>query len=72
MAFPLVPILAVIAIAGGASTAIWYYRLSEEDREKADERAIELAKELFNKTIEELTKKEAKQIRDQVKDESAN
>jgi hypothetical protein len=72
MVVPLIPILAGIAMISGASTLIWYKRLSKEEREKADKIAAKTAKELFQKPIEELGKIEAKQVYKTVKSKFKN
>ena len=52
MIFPLIPILAIIAIIGGGGTLAWYSTLDDEERDFANE----LAFELFEKTVEELNR----------------
>ena len=52
MIFPLIPILAVVAIIGGGGTLAWYSTLDDEERDFANE----LAFELFEKTVEELNR----------------
>ena len=56
MIFPLIPILAVIAIIGGGGTLAWYSTLDDEERDFANE----LAFELFEKTVEELNRSQSK------------
>jgi hypothetical protein len=62
MVVPLIPILAGIAMVTGAGTLIWYKRLSKEERERADKMAARVARDLFEKPIEELKKIEAKKV----------
>ncbi len=60
--FPLIPLLALAAIVGGGATLIWYDRLSKEEKERADRLACGYAREVFNKTMEELSNAEAKHV----------
>jgi hypothetical protein len=69
MVFPIIPILAIVAMLGSGGTLVWYKRLSSEDREKADMKANEYAKNVYNKALDELSKPEARQINKQVKEE---
>ena len=69
MVFPIIPILAIAAILGGTGTLVWYKRLSPEDREKADMKANEYAKNMYNKALDELSKSEARQVNKQVKED---
>jgi hypothetical protein len=52
MIFPLIPILAIVAIIGGGGTLAWYSTLDDEERDFANE----LAFELFEKTVEQLNR----------------
>ncbi len=69
MPFPLIPLLAIAMILGGTGTLAWYSSLSREKREEADRKANELARQLFNKALDELTERQAKQVHDKVKPE---
>jgi hypothetical protein len=60
--FPLIPLLAIFAIVGGGATLVWYDRLSKEEKQKADRIACDYAKEVFNKSLEDLTNEEAKHV----------
>jgi len=60
--FPLIPLFALIAILGGGATLIWYDRLSPEKQQEADRIACDYAREIFGKTMKELTKAEANQV----------
>jgi hypothetical protein len=60
--FPLVPVLALIAIFGGGATLLWYEELSEKEKEKADRIACGYAKQLFNKSLEDLTKEQGNHV----------
>ena len=50
-------------------TLVWYSRLSPEEKARADERASEIAGELFNKALDKLTESEAAQVHKRVKRE---
>jgi hypothetical protein len=60
--FPLIPLLALGAILGGGYTLYWYSRLSREERERADRLAADYARDLFGKTLSQLTEAEAKRV----------
>lgn len=66
---PLIPILAILAIAGGTATLIWYSDLSKAEKEAADRRMNELAISWFRKKFIELANSQQKQIIQQVKKE---
>lgn len=53
---PLIPLLAIAALIGGAGTLYWYDSLSKEDKEKADAYAAELAWKLYQKSLKNLTR----------------
>ena len=59
MIFPLIPILAIVAIIGGGGTLAWYSTLDDEERDFANE----LAFELFEKTVEELNRGQSRILR---------
>lgn len=56
--FPLIPLLALFAIGGGAATLVWYDCLSKEDQEEADRIACGYAKQIYDKGMKELTSAE--------------
>ena len=58
MAFPIIPILAIGAIIGGAFTLTNYYSLSPREREQADR----LALDKFRKVFDDLAAAEQKKI----------
>jgi hypothetical protein len=60
--FPIIPILALLAIVGGGTTLLWYEELSREEKERANRLANHYAAELFDKTVKELTKSEANRV----------
>lgn len=43
MAIPMVPVIAVGSIVGGAIALPWYYSLSAEDRKAIDQKVTEVA-----------------------------
>jgi hypothetical protein len=60
--FPLVRVLALIAMCGGGATLYWYEQLSEEKRKEADRIACAYAKELFNKSLADLTSAQSSHV----------
>lgn len=62
MPFPIVPVLALIGIAGGISALSWYTKQSREDQMKADS----LALEWFGKKFKQLSQYQQDQIRKRV------
>ena len=71
MPFPIIPLLAIAAILGGAGTLAWYSRLSQAEKDKADRKANEYARQLFHKALDELTARQATQVHEQVRGELA-
>ena len=59
MIFPIIPILALVAILGGGATLGWYSRLTDEEKDLVNE----LALELFEKTVQQLNKSQSKLLR---------
>ena len=57
--FPLIPLLALAAIFGGGVTLAWYSNLSPEDQESADRIACEYARDIYQKSLEDLTEAQA-------------
>ena len=62
MPFPLIPILALLAIFGGTGTLVWYESLSSDDQDQANELTAYYAERIFHKTVAELTKDEAQAV----------
>jgi hypothetical protein len=60
--FPILPIAFGAAIIGGVAFLFWYEQLSESEKAKVDELSAEVARELFRKTIEQLTFWERQQV----------
>ena len=69
MPFPIIPLLAIAAILGGAGTLAWYSRLPQAKKDEADRKANEYARKLFNKALDELTTRQAAQISERVRKE---
>ena len=59
MIFPIIPIIALVAILGGGATLGWYSRLTDEEKDLVNE----LALELFEKTAKELNKSQSKLLK---------
>lgn len=60
---PLIPLLGWTGLIGGASSLLWYSRLSRDDKAKADRIAEEYASDLFDKARWQLTRSEETHIR---------
>jgi len=60
--FPIIPVLAIIAFVGSSGTLIWYGKLSKEEKQAADRMAINYARQLYGKAVDELTKDEASYV----------
>ncbi|HYV37939.1 MAG TPA: hypothetical protein VE988_19800 [Gemmataceae bacterium] len=60
--FPLIPLLAILAMVGGGATLAWYSELSKEEKEEADRIACGYAADLYQKGLKELTKAEAAHV----------
>lgn len=60
--FPLVPLLAIIAILTGGATLVWYDQLSTEEKEKADRIACDYARRIYHKSLEDLSKEQANHV----------
>lgn len=69
MPVPIIPLVAIATMLGSAGALAWYKGLSPEDRERADQRASELAEQLFAKALDQLSRRQARQVNDQVKGE---
>ena len=67
MPIPIIPILALGAIAGGAYTLKWYHAKSQKEREQADR----LALKWFGNRFRELAENQQIQIRKYLDDSIA-
>lgn len=56
MVFPLIPVAATSAIVLGGVTLTWYSRLKPDEKEAADRRANELAREWYGSSLDKLNK----------------
>jgi hypothetical protein len=60
--FPIIRLLAIIAVVGGSGTLIWYQKLSKEEQQAADRIAMNYARQLYGKAVNELTKDQASYV----------
>lgn len=60
--FPLLPLLGMAGIFGGAGTLAWYARLSKEEKAEADRVAENLASDVFGKAIWQLNRSESRHV----------
>lgn len=60
--FPVVPLLSLAGIVGGAVSLAWYHRLSPAQKAEADRVAAEYAWEEFRKRMTELAAPQARQV----------
>lgn len=65
--FPLIPLLGLISLMGGAGTLAWYSQLSKDDKAKADRIAEGYASDLFDKARWQLTRSEENHVRNLTK-----
>jgi hypothetical protein len=66
MPFPIIPILAIAAIAGGGVSLGWYYNLSAKEKEEADIKATNLVLACGKIAADGLTKGQATAIIEQI------
>ena len=59
---PLIPILCIAALIGDAGGLAWYESLSKDEQEKADKLAGELAWNLYQKSLKNLTRDQAENV----------
>jgi hypothetical protein len=60
--FPIVPVLAWAAMALGLGTLVWYELLSDDDKRKADAIAGQYAWEIYQKSLDQLTRYELSHV----------
>ncbi|MCE9566241.1 MAG: hypothetical protein K8U57_29820 [Planctomycetes bacterium] len=65
--FPIIPVLALVALFGGGATLYWYDALSRDEKARANRMVGDMAWQLFGKTVEELTEAEARHINNRIK-----
>lgn len=63
---PIIPLVCVASIIAGALGLTWYDSLPRQKQQEADRLAGELAKEWFDKTVDELTEREMRAISDAI------
>jgi hypothetical protein len=64
---PLIPILFALMGLSGIAGLVWYYSLSEADRQRHDQLAEYYASELFEVAVDKLTEAQARQVHARVK-----
>ena len=69
MVFPIIPILAIAALVGGVGTLVWYTSLPKSERESVDQRANEIAMDVFGEALDRLTSRQAKEVLARVRQE---
>jgi len=60
--FPVIPILALLALIGGAGTLAWYETLSDDEKDQANDLTAHYAERLYHKTVAQLTHDEAQMV----------
>ena len=65
--FPWVPVISAIAAAWGLFGLCWYDQLSEQEKERADRLAADYAKQIYDKTIKQLSEQEFSHVLELVK-----
>jgi hypothetical protein len=65
--FPLIPVLALVALAGGGLTLVWYDNLTQAEKDKANRLANGYAQRLFGKAVSQLTAAQADRVHDLVR-----
>ena len=61
--FPIITILALLAIGGGVATLSWYSSLSKAEQDRANGMALQM----FGKAFKELSEYQQAKIRDRLK-----
>ena len=64
---PLIGLLAAAATSIGGYTLYWYSNLSRSEQQDADRLALDTAKELYNKGLEELSADQFRRVQEIVK-----
>jgi hypothetical protein len=60
--FPIIPLLALAAILGGGVTLVWYDELTKEQKEEADRIAANYSRQLYGKTVKDLTSEQGSHV----------
>jgi hypothetical protein len=71
MNVPVVGLLSAVAAALGLYGLWWYHSLSEEKRAEADRLAVQFARALYNKALDQLTSGQLSQVYELVKNRMA-
>lgn len=69
--FPIIPLLCIAGIVGGALGIAWYENLEPEKQAAADEYAAQLAHKLYDKALDELAHHQVEVIHRLVKQKFA-
>jgi hypothetical protein len=69
---PIIPLLAWLLIGGGGATLLWYDGLSKEEQDAAEGVACDYARQLYGKSLKELTKAQASHVALLTKEHFAN
>ena len=67
MVFPLIPIVCLSGVIGGIFAYSWYESLPAAKRREADEYAASVAKRLYSKAVDELTRQQLNHVMNHVK-----
>lgn len=65
--FPIIGPLATVLAALGGYALLWYHSLTKSEQEEADRLAMEYAKRLYSKGLDELTAAQARRVHEAVK-----
>ena len=68
---PLIPFLALLAIGTGTATLFWYEDLTREQKEEANRLTTKYARELYGKTVKQLSEQQANRVQTLVRTEIA-
>ena len=58
MVFPIIPVLSIILIVFGGSSLAFYNKLNDDEKNEADE----LAMEMFSKTVKQLSRAQSRKL----------
>ncbi|MFO0942341.1 MAG: hypothetical protein U0930_16505 [Pirellulales bacterium] len=64
--FPLIPVACLAGMIAGALGLGWYESLSSSEQEEADRLATKFAKEMFSKSVANLTRYEMQVVNDAI------
>jgi hypothetical protein len=66
--FPVIQLASAVAAVVGGCTLLWYDSLSKAQQAEADRLAMEYARRLYRKALDELMAHEARHVHDLVKE----